>query len=500
MTVAERAPAATLVIFGALGDLTRRLLVPAIVNLVRGDLVGDDFRIVGVSHHDGDDDHLRDRLDDFIGKADGEGGANGDKAGAQDPDWLKLRDRITYLKGDFEDAATFAALKDQITGNAAFYLATAPGFFGPIIASLGTAGLLEQTDDAFRRVVIEKPFGHDLPSAQALDADILQHLDESQIYRIDHFLGKETVQNILVARFANTVVEAVWNNRYIDHVQITAAETVTVGTRGKFYDGTGAMRDMVPNHLFQLLAMVGMEPPNSFDAESIRNEKAKVIAAIRAPKPEDVATVAVRGRYTAGRAGDADVFDYRAEPDVAPDSRTETYVAVKLMVDSWRWAGVPFYLRTGKGLAARDTEVVVQFKPVPYAQFAGADDARLPPNRMVIQIQPDEGLSIDILAKKPGPVIEPVPVSLDFAYADHFRLGHTTGYETLLYDMLTGDQTLFQRADQIESGWEAVQPILDAWAAGGEPEPYAAGSDGPDAAAALLARDGRAWHAIGRSA
>ena len=490
MTSPPPAPAATLVIFGALGDLTRRLLVPAIVNLARGGLVGDDFRVLGVSYHDASDDDLRDQLDDFIDASET----------ACDPDWLKLRDRITYLKGDFKDPATYQALKDRLHGNAAFYLATAPAFFGPIIDSLGTAGLLDEEDDAFRRVVIEKPFGHDLPSAQALDANILTHLDESQIYRIDHFLGKETVQNILVARFANTMVEAVWNNRYIDHVQITAAETVTVGSRGKFYDATGAMRDMVPNHLFQLLAMVGMEPPNSFDAEAIRNEKAKVIAAIRAPKPEEVAQVAVRGRYTAGRIGDDDVKDYRAEADVAPDSRTETYVALKLMVDSWRWAGVPFYLRTGKGLTARDTEVVVQFKPVPYALFADTDVTRLPPNRLVIQIQPDEGLSLDILAKKPGPIVETAPVSLDFAYADHFKLGHTTGYETLLYDMLIGDQTLFQRADQIESGWEAVQPILEAWAAAGEPDPYAAGSDGPAAAADLLTRDGRAWHAIGRPA
>ena len=494
---APAAPAATLVIFGALGDLTRRLLVPAIVNLARARLIGDDFRILGVSHHDGSDADLREQLDDFIGKADGEGGAHGDKAGADDPDWVKLRGRVSYLKGDFTDEATYAALAERLDGNVAFYLATAPGFFGPIIGALGKAGLLEDAEHAFRRVVIEKPFGHDLPSAQALDADILTQLDESQIYRIDHFLGKETVQNILVARFANTLMEAVWNNRYIDHVQITAAETVTVGTRGKFYDATGALRDMVPNHLFQLLAMVGMEPPNRFDAESIRTEKAKLIAAIRAPQPEDVAAMAVRGRYTAGTIGDDPVADYRSEDLVAPDSRTETYVALKLMVDSWRWAGVPFYLRTGKALSARDTEVVVQFKPVPYAQFADADDAQLPPNRLVIQIQPDEGISLNILAKRPGPVIETAPVSLDFAYADHFELGHTTGYETLLYDMLTGDQTLFQRADQIEAGWEAVQPVLDAWARGGEPDPYAAGSDGPAAAGELLARDGRCWHPIG---
>jgi glucose-6-phosphate 1-dehydrogenase len=487
---AEVAPAATLVIFGAMGDLTKRLLTPSILNLVRDGLIGKDFHILGVSHHDVDDEALRDNLESFIAESDKT------DADASDPAWKALRKRITYLKGGFEDAATYEAIAKAVKGNAAFYLATAPGFFGTIVDGLADAAVLDEKD-GFRRVLIEKPFGHDLASAQALNRQILARIPESQIYRIDHFLGKETVQNIMVARFANALLEAVWNSRYIDHVQISAAETVGVGTRGKFYDATGALRDMIPNHLFQLLAMVGMEPPNSFDAEAIRNEKAKLLAAVRGPEPGQVATQAARGRYQAGKAGDAKVKDYRKEDEVAADSRTETYAAIRLEVDTWRWAGVPFYLRTGKALAARDSEIVVSFKPVPPALFRGTDVARLPPNKLVLQVQPDEGISLDFIVKKPGPLVETREASLDFHYADHFPLGHRTGYETLLYDALIGDQTLFQRADMIEAGWAAVQPVLDAWGKAGEPEDYAAGSAGPAGADALIERDGRHWHELG---
>ncbi|MDB5701078.1 MAG: glucose-6-phosphate dehydrogenase [Sphingomonadales bacterium] len=483
------APAATLVIFGAMGDLTRRLLVPSILNLARDGLIGNDLNIIGVSHHDGSDESLRDTLDEFITKS-------ADTSGADDPAWQALRQRISYHRGDFTANATFETLAAEITGNVAFYLATAPNFFGPIVDQLADAGALDEKD-GFRRVLIEKPFGHDLASARDLNRQILARVPESQIYRIDHFLGKETVQNIMVARFANSLWEAVWNSRYIDHIQITAAETVAVGTRGKFYDATGALRDMVPNHLFQLLAMIGMEPPNSFDAEAIRNEKAKLLAAVRGPCEKTAFVDAVRGRYVAGRAGDKDVVDYLAEADVAPDSRTETYVAVKVEVETWRWAGVPFYLRTGKALTARDTEIVVQFKPVPFAQFRGTGVDQLPPNSFVIQVQPNEGISVNFLAKKPGPAVNTAEVSMDFCYADHFTLGQRTGYETLLYDALTGDQTLFQRADMIESGWAAMQPVLDAWDSGGTPEDYAAGSAGPAGADELLARDGRHWHKLG---
>ena len=469
----DQGAAATLVIFGALGDLTKRLLVPALANLQREGLLDDDTTILGVSHHDGDDAQLAAALDEFV---------------KDDAAWQALRGKVKYLKGDFTDPATFKTLAEKVSGNAVFYLATAPDFFGTIVDHLGEAKLLDQSD-GFRRVVIEKPFGTDLASAQALNRQILAQGSEEQFYRIDHFLGKETVQNIMVARFGNALLEAVWNNRYVDHVQITAAETVTVGTRGKFYDATGALRDMVPNHLFQLLAMIGMEPPNSSDAEAIRTEKSKVIAAVRPIAPEDAA----RGRYEAGTLGDKAVAGYLEEADVDPSSRTETYVALKLAVETWRWTGVPFYLRTGKALTARDTEIVIQFREVPMALFPRSDT--LPPNRLVLQIQPQEGISLDFVAKKPGPLMETAPVSMNFHYADAFDLGHRTGYETLLYDVLIGDQTLFQRADQIEGGWRAVQPVLDAWREG-EPEGYAPGSAGPASADALLARDGRHWHGL----
>ena len=492
------APAATLVVFGVTGDLSHRLLTPALVNMMAGGLIGEDFTVLGVGRSEGDDASLRKSLEAFRAKSSGEGKAKHDAA--SDAAWASLRERIHYVRGDIDDPALFdrikARLDDTGTGNAAFYLATAPDLFGDTVEHLSKAGLLDQSK-GFRRVAIEKPFGHDHASAKALNARLLALVDETQLFRIDHFLGKETVQNILVTRFGNTMMEAVWSNHYIDHVQITAAETVGVGTRGGFYDATGALRDMVPNHLFQLLAMVCMEPPNAFDAESIRNEKAKVFRAIRGPEPDAVARDAVRGVYEAGTVGDEAIAPYREADDVAPDSRTETYVALKVAVDSWRWAGVPFYLRTGKALSRRDTEVVVQFKPVPFAQFRGTNVTRLPTNRLVIQIQPDEGISIDFAAKRPGPIVDTAPVSMNFRYADVFDVSHSTGYETLLYDMLTGDQTLFQRADAIEAAWLAVQPVIDAWAAGGAPEGYAAGSDGPDAARALLERDGRQWHGLG---
>jgi glucose-6-phosphate 1-dehydrogenase len=481
----EPAPSATLVIFGGAGDLSRRLLTPALVNLTRDGLIGDDLEILIVSH--GPDQGIAKQLEEHLELKD-----KGIKAA-----WKTRAKRLTYVQGDFDDAATFEGLAGRLTGNAAFYLATAAKYFGPVVEGLSKAGLLDEAPDAFRRVVIEKPFGHDLASARALNRKLLSHMEESQIFRIDHFLGKETVQNIMVARFGNAFLEAVWNQRYIDHVQITAAETVDVGTRGAFYDATGALRDMVPNHLFQLLAMVGMEPPNNFGEEAIRNEKAKLLEAVRIPTPSEAKKDAVRGRYTAGKVQGKKIAAYRDTPDVEAQSSTETYVAMKLMVDSWRWAGVPFYLRTGKAMAARDTEIVIQFKPIAAALFRNSEAAKLPPNRIVIQIQPNEGIDLHFVAKKPGPVIETAEVSMDFRYADAFELGHRTGYETLLYDMLIGDQSLFQRADQVERGWAIVQPILNAWAKSGEPEEYPAGSDGPKGAAQLMKRDGRQWHEIG---
>ena len=476
MSDAPTAPSATFVIFGALGDLARRLLIPALVNLARADLLKEDLALVGVSHHDIDDEQLRAALDEGV---------------EDDANWQWLRSRIRYLKGDFADPAMYQGLGRQLAGNAIFYLATAPTFFGTVVNQLGDAGLLTETD-GFRRVVIEKPFGTDLVSAQALNRQILSRASESQIYRIDHFLGKETVQNIMVTRFGNTMMEAVWNNRYVDHVQITAAEAVTVGTRGRFYDATGALRDMVPNHLFQLLAMIAMEPPISFDADAIRTEKEKVIAAILPIDPAE----AIRGRYCSGSVAGKAVPAYLDEPDVDPASRTETFAALKLHVETWRWSGVPFYLRTGKALATRDTEIVVQFRDVPLALFQETVVDRLPPNRLVVQIQPDEGISLEFVVKRPGLVVNTAPVAMDFRYRDHFDVGHQTGYETLLYDVHSGDQTLFQRAAQIEGGWRAVQPLLDLWTQG-TPEDYAAGSAGPESADALMHRSHRRWHHLG---
>jgi glucose-6-phosphate 1-dehydrogenase len=488
--IAPTAPKATLVIFGAMGDLARRLLAPSLANLRRDGLIGEGLSIIGVSHGDETDESLAKALGEFIPDTD---------AGARRA-WTALRDQISYLKGDFATASTFRALGEALKAkgqdNVVFYLATSPGFFGDIVEGLGQAGLLDEAD-GFRRVVIEKPFGTDLDSAKVLNARLLKVADEQQLYRIDHFLGKDTVRNIMVARFGNSLLEAVWNSRYIDHIQITAAETLGVGSRGKFYDATGALRDMVPNHLFKLLAMVGMEAPNSFDAEAVRAERARVIGAIRPLTAAQAKTHMARGRYRAGPAGGKRLKDYIAEPDVAGDGDTETYVALKLEVETWRLAGVPIYLRTGKAMGVSDTEVVIVFKPPALSLFRGADGPT-PPNQLVLQIQPDEGIAIDFVAKAPGPLANTAPVTMAFRYGEHFEMGGSTGYETLIYDVLIGDPSLFQRGDEIEAGWAAVQPFLTLMAKGGAPlEDYAAGSLGPPGADDLMARDGRQWHRLG---
>jgi glucose-6-phosphate 1-dehydrogenase len=404
------------------------------------------------------------------------------------------------MRGDFNQPDTYSQLgklladqqkRQNGTANVLFYLAVADRFFGPVIEQLGRAGLTRQSDGAWRRVIVEKPFGHDFASAEALNAQILKVLSEDQIYRIDHFLGKETVQNILVLRFANGIFEPLWNRDHVDHIQITAAETVGVEARGRFYEQTGALRDMVPNHLFQLLAMIGMEPPISFDADAVRAKKTELFQAIHPISPDD----AVRGQYGAGVVLGNKVPGYRQEPNVAQDSKTETYVALKLGIDNWRWAGVPFYLRTGKHLSARTTEIAVQFRQAPYALFRDTPVERLPANILTLRIQPDEGLSLSFSAKRPGPEIEIEGVDMDFAYRDYFAPLASVGYETLIYDCMIGDATLFQRADTVEAAWCAVQGLLDAWArtpATDFPN-YSAGSAGPEAADRLLARDKRAW-------
>lgn len=492
----------TLVIFGGRGDLAKRLLVPSIYNLARAGLLDDGFRILGVDHGHCDDAGFRALHRDFVHALARDGKAFGE-AGLDQAAWDWVEQRMAYQIGDFTDPQAYAALRERLEalagpggGSVLFYLATAPRFFGEVVDNLGRAGLAKEARGQFRRVVIEKPFGVDLESARALNRRILKTLSEPQIYRIDHFLGKETVRNIMVTRFGNGVFEPLWNRLHIDHVQITAAETVGVEDRGGYYDQAGALRDMIPSHLFQILALTAMEPPNSFDADAVRAEKARVIEAIVRQTPQQALRNGARGQYTAGRVGERALGDYRAAPKVDPDSRTETYAAIKVGIDNWRWAGAPFYLRTGKALRARDTEVVVQFKAAPAAPFPGAAGPPAP-NQLVLQIQPDEGVSLHFGVKAPGPEVRLRNVAMDFCYARYFKTAPATGYETLIYDCLIGDQTLFKRADDIEYAWAAVMPFLEAWSQGGGPEPYAAGGEGPASADDLMARDGRRWRPIG---
>ena len=502
MEGAPPSPACTMVIFGAGGDLTKRLLVPALYNLTNSKLLGDGFKVLGVDRLEGDDAKLRGDLGAFIKDLAKTPGAEFGQSHIDNPDWKWLADRIFYQKADFEDDASYAALAkrlDDLGGkdsSAVFYLAVAPRFFADITERLGKAGLLNAPEKAFRRLVVEKPFGEDLESAKILNRRILACACEDQIYRIDHFVGKETVRNIMVTRFGNGVFEPLWNRQHIDSVQITAAETVGVEGRGSFYEKTGALKDMTPNHLFQLLAMVAMEPPNSFDADAVRAEKGRVIEAIRTLTPQEAALDSVRGQYTAGEVEARKVAAYRQSPNVDPKSDTETYVALKLEVDNWRWAGVPFYLRTGKSLAAHSTTIAIQFKAAPKTLFQNMSKGASSPNVLILRIQPNEGISLLFDAKKPGPDVELADVCMKFNYADFFEAKPATGYETLIYDCLIGDQTLFNRAQDIEYAWTAVMPFLDAWKAGGEVEPYAAGSSGPKGADALMERDGRAWRAL----
>ncbi|HTJ03318.1 MAG TPA: glucose-6-phosphate dehydrogenase [Methylovirgula sp.] len=483
---------ATIVIFGAGGDLTKRLVIPALYHLAQAGKLPEDFTLVGVDHHEMSAEQWRDSLSEMMRTFTR-------SAGMDLPAWSRLTAHMQFMSGDFTRPETFTKLAELLpklwkrsqSSNTIFYLATPDRFFGPLIEQLGNAGLTRQSENGWRRVIIEKPFGHDLASAKTLNAQILKVLSEDQIYRIDHYLGKETVQNILVLRFANGIFEPIWNRDHINHIQITAAETLGVEGRGNFYEKTGALRDMVPNHLFQLLGMIGMEPPISFSADAVRTKTTELFQAVRPVSPEN----AVRGQYGPGTILGHAVKGYREEPDVDPQSTTETYAAFKLSIDNWRWAGVPFYLRTGKRLTARTTEISVQFRRAPYALFRETPVERLPANILTLRIQPNEGLSISFSAKRPGPEIEIDGVAMDFAYRDYFAPMATVGYETLIYDCLIGDATLFQRADTVEAGWFAVQNLLDTWTRDRPNDfpNYAAGSAGPEAADKLLARDGRAW-------
>jgi len=427
--------------------------------------------------------------------------------------WTWLRERIYYVSGALQDPAAYARLNAQIAeaakahqtaDNHFYYLAVAPQFIGEIVRHLGSAGMTRETGDRdgngrWRRVNIEKPFGRDLESARMLNIEIRKTLDEHQIYRIDHYLGKETVQNLMVFRFGNSIFEPIWNRSYIDHVQITASETLGVEQRGGYYETSGSLRDMVPNHLFQLISLTAMEPPISFAADSVRDEQTKVLKAIQIPSPEEVLTRSVRGQYGEGTVNGQRLAAYRSEANVAPNSTTETFVALKLGIDNWRWADVPFYLRTGKRMTRRLTEIVIQFKRAPFMLFRKAGVESLATNQLVIRIQPDEGISLRFGTKVPGATMQQAPVEMDFSYADYFGAAPSTGYERLIYDCMTGDQTLFQRADMVEAGWSIIQPVIDVWhalAPRAFPN-YAAGSWGPKESDELLARDGHAWRKNG---
>jgi glucose-6-phosphate 1-dehydrogenase len=484
-----------MVIFGASGDLTRRKLLPALVNLARERLLPRDFAVVGIARRPMTDDEFRRKIGDGIQRL--------MPQALDTAQWSWLEQRLYYMSGDLQDSATYRALKEKLAhcdrthgtgGNYLFYLSTAPGLFATAALRLGEAGLTQAQDNGWRRVVIEKPFGRDLASARELDRELRRALQENQVYRIDHYLGKETVQNILVLRLANGIFEPLWNRRYVDHVQITVAEELGVGDRGGYYDGAGAMRDMVPNHLFQLVSLIGMEPPASMDANALRDEQVKLLRSVRPFAAEEVPSHAVRAQYAAGQIDGEAAPAYRSEPQVARESHTETFAALKLHIDNWRWADVPFYLRTGKRLSRRCTEIVVQFRRAPHLLFRNTAISSCLPNQLVLSVQPKEGLSLSFGAKVPGAVLQLGAVTMDFDYAEAFGNRPSTGYERLLYDCMLGDPTLFQRADMVELGWSILAPIQAAWENARDPLPeYAAGSRGPAEADELLAREGRHW-------
>ncbi|HKT51745.1 MAG TPA: glucose-6-phosphate dehydrogenase [Candidatus Angelobacter sp.] len=488
-----------MVIYGATGDLTARKLMPALYNLAKSNLLSREFAIVGVARNDYTTDQFRqiigEKLQNFAtGSVD------------QDlKDWL-LR-RLYYVSGEFDDPKMYERLGQTLEevdkthnthGNYFFYLATSPVFFGMIVDQLGASNLACEKDGHWRRIVFEKPFGNDLDSAKSLNRQVRKVLAENQIYRIDHYLGKETVQNILVFRFGNGIFEPIWNRRYIDHVQITVAETVGVEKRGGYFDMAGTLRDMVPNHLFQLLSLTTMEPPISFNSDAVHDEQSKILHAVQPLSAEDVLRYAVRGQYGTGEINGDRFPGYRQEQGVPPDSKTETFVALKLMIDNWRWAGVPFYIRTGKRLGSRHTEVAIQFKRAPLVLFRDTPVNTLKPNQLVMHMAPDEGISLRFGAKVPGAQMKVGSVEMDFKYTDYFGTNPNTGYEILLYDGIMGDQTLFQRADMVEAGWAVVDPILDVWKALPPRDfpNYEAGAWGPIEADDLIARDERHWRKI----
>lgn len=494
----------TIVIFGATGDLTSRKLVPALYNLLRDGQLPSLFTCVGFARRPKSNDQFRDEMKDAVSKY-------SRTKPMEDSLWNHFKDHLFYHTSEFHDDAGYESLKKLLNefdikfgtkGNRIFYLATQPSFFPLICEKLHKAGLIydekgsqksDQKNDKWSRVVLEKPFGYNLDSAHQLQNKLLQYLTEKQIYRIDHYLGKETVQNLLVFRFANSIFEALWNNRYIDHLQITVAEDIGIGTRGKFFEEAGLLRDIVQNHMMQLLSLVAMEPPVSLDADAIRDEKVKVLEAIRPLKETEV----VRGQYGPGMINGEPVVGYRQEKDVNPESPVETYLALKLHIDNWRWSGVPFYLRAGKRLPKRTTEIAVTFKEPPGVLFQNSN-RKNPPNVLVIRIQPDEGSSLKINCKVPGPSNTMQPVKMDFRYGAYFGTTPPEAYERLICDCILGDTTLFAREDEVFHSWRLLTPLLDNWTKNPPKDfpNYAAGSWGPKASDQMIEADGRKWRLI----
>jgi glucose-6-phosphate 1-dehydrogenase len=485
-----------MVIFGGTGDLARHMLVPALYRLWCERLLPDHFSLVGTAAEPMSNQEYRDFLRGFV-LAEADDGA--------EAHWDAFAARISYVGGRFDDPATFQRLETELArcdreegagGDHLFYLAVPPTVIGTIVEQLGRAGLVHPPgEEPWSRIVVEKPFGRDLETARALNKQIHEVFDESQIYRIDHYLGKETVQNLLVFRFANVIWEPIWNRRYVDHVQVTVAEAVGVGTRAGYYEQAGALRDMVQNHLLQLVMLLAMEPPAAYDADSIRTEKVKVLQSIRALRPERLKEDLVRGQYAASTAGDEAVAGYREEKGVAPDSDTETYVALRLWIDNWRWADVPFFLRTGKRLKGRVSEIAVHFRPAPHPILDVVEGDTPARNVLVLRIQPEEGISLRFEAKVPGLAGPLHQVSMDFSYERAFRVRSPAAYERLLLDAMLGDPTLFARTDEVEAAWTLITPILEALRGPTAPplETYPAGSWGPPGADALLAHGHRRW-------
>jgi glucose-6-phosphate 1-dehydrogenase len=498
-------PLCTMVIFGVTGDLTHRKLMPSLYELVVDTPLPAAFSIVGFARRPWDDDKFRAEMQTAVTSALKD---QVDTAG-----WQSFAQRLSYVSSTFDDPAGYVRLKEELDrldqgrgtgGNRIFYLATPPSYYPIIINNLKAAGLAKRaipTDSnqqGWTRLVIEKPFGHDLPSAIALNNEIAGTFSESQVYRIDHYLGKETVQNLLVFRFANGIFEPIWNRQFIDHVQITVAESIGIEGRGEFYEEAGALRDIVQNHMFQILSLIAMEPPGVIDERSVRDEKVQVLQAISPLRGATIATDVVRGQYGPGWVGGAVAHGYHQQNGVAPDSSVETYMAMKLRIDNWRWAGVPFYLRTGKCLPQRTTEIAVQFNRVPALLFAGSGTMPPEPNVLTLRIQPDAGISLRFAAKVPGAEMQIRSVNMDFFYGTAFSASGPDDYERLLLDCMRGDQTLFARRDEVEQAWTIVSPIQEYWAR--QPRPnfpnYEAGSWGPPEADAIIERDGRRWRRL----